>query len=151
MFTFTNSLSLFPMKEDITENPPDLTKNRIEPYSIAEFATLKAVPEEAVLHAIRMNKLRLENSRLPEIFIPIYEAEKYNFEMLSPYEYAARKNVSPRSVYNKINSGAISYTLKPGSTPEEKVYQIDWTAFGDIHFRLVKYKFRGKDRTIDKS
>lgn len=140
---------MFPMKEDINETTAESTKSRVEPYSLAEFATLKDVPEEAVLHAVQQNKLRTVQKKLPEIFIPPYEAKEYNFEMISVYDYAARKNVSARSVYNKISNKSISYTLKPGSSAEEKVYQIDWTAFGDVHFRAVKYKYRGKDKIID--
>lgn len=118
--------------------------------TVQEFAKQKRVEPEVILWAIN-NKdiipidLNIDDPASCRIH-PDY-LEKFEIELISLADFAARKRVTVRAVYNRIyRKNQIVYFLDPLSN----TMKINWFKYKDIHFRAVQYKYKGKNRLIKK-
>ncbi len=119
-----------------------MNEDKPQYITASEFAKQKEVPLSAVIHALEAGMLPKLDIKVmgEEALIPIEQLELYEFELIGVYDYADRKNVSYRAVYNKIDKGFIKYSLEENSD----VMKIDWKLYHNVHFRSVVFKHRGR-------
>jgi hypothetical protein len=118
-----------------------------KPLTVTEFACIKNVPEEAILDAIRDGRIipmELNNSDISLATIHPAYIDSFKIELIGVYEYRTRKDVTYKSVYNKIDNGQIKYYLDPTTNS----MKIDWVQYADVQFRKFAMKHRGKNKTI---
>lgn len=108
------------------------------------------VPEKAVHVAIKHGNLSSYTQINPDTQlteIAIDALAEYKFELIGAYEYAQRRGVSWRAVYNKLDKGIIEYSTEEKTNSE--IMKIDWLLFKDVPFRTVTFKHRGKGRILN--
>jgi hypothetical protein len=117
-----------------------------KPLTVPEFARLKGVPIAAITAAIRANRIiPMEVSgELYDCTIHPAYLETFKIDLIGVYDYAARKNVSYRAVYNRIDKGSIEYVLD-----EENKMKIDWERYHDVRFKAVHFKHRGNKTVVN--
>jgi|ERR1700761_2954313 len=115
-----------------------------EYISISEFAKAHNVPDQAVLNAISVGKLKpfdiLHNNQ--PVIHKRYLTE-YKFELIGIYEYADRKGITFKAVYKRLENSKhkILHTVDPNSD----LMKIDWELYKDEKFRSFSFKYRGKN------
>lgn len=118
-----------------------------KPYTVAEFAEIKKVPKQAIVSAIAAQRIIPIETNFDVETCTIHPAylDAFKIELIGIYEYAARKGVTPKSVYDKIDKQKIEYFLEPDSTKK----MIDWVQYQNIQFRAMGVKPRRKNHTIN--
>lgn len=114
--------------------------------SVSYFAQAHGVPLSAVNNAIDLHRLKLAEVKVNgEPALSASMLVDYKFELISIYDYAERKGITPMAVYKRT----ISKKLPILFSVDEKsdTIKIDWELYKDEKFRAITMRFR-KNKSV---
>lgn len=114
--------------------------------SVSYFAQTHGVPLSAVNNAIDLHRLKLAEVKVNgEPALSASMLVDYKFELISIYDYAKRKGITPMAVYKRTVSKKLPILFSVDEKSD--TIKIDWELYKDEKFRAITMRFR-KNKSV---